>query len=92
VKYLMTHIHLCSATLRAGGLFLTAGLSLCTIVLSGLLGCNVGPKYVRPEILAPPAFKELGPQNTSDGTIWKPAQPQDAARRGKWWRSIKSLN
>ena len=85
MKYPMTHLHFCFANPRTGGLFSTAGLLLCMVVLSGLMGCNVGPKYVRPEVLAPPAFKELGPQNASDGTTWKPAQPQDAARRGRWW-------
>jgi len=85
VNYLISHSRLCSANPRAGGLFRTAGLLLCMVVLFELLGCNVGPKYVRPEVLAPPAFKELGHQNDSDGTTWKPAQPQDAALRGKWW-------
>jgi NodT family efflux transporter outer membrane factor (OMF) lipoprotein len=50
-----------------------------------LLGCNVGPKYLRPAVPAPPTFKESGPQQAPDGTVWKPAQPQDAMLRGKWW-------
>jgi len=54
-------------------------------VICGLAGCNVGPKYVRPVMPAPPAFKESGPQQAPDGTAWKLAQPQDAAIRGKWW-------
>jgi len=53
--------------------------------LLGLLGCNVGPKYIRPAVPAPSSFKELGPQQAPDGTVWKPAQPQDAILRGKWW-------
>jgi NodT family efflux transporter outer membrane factor (OMF) lipoprotein len=40
-------------------------------------GCTVGPKYQRPAVETPPAFKE------SDG--WKVAQPSDAALHGKWW-------
>ncbi len=55
----------------------------CTI--AALQGCNVGPKYLRPVVPAPPAFKESGPQQAPDGSTWKPAQPQDAALRGKWW-------
>jgi NodT family efflux transporter outer membrane factor (OMF) lipoprotein len=55
------------------------------LVTCGVLGCNVGPKYVRPVIPAPPAFKELTPQQAPDGSTWKPAEPQDAALRGKWW-------
>nr|WP_245632278.1 efflux transporter outer membrane subunit [Edaphobacter aggregans] len=53
--------------------------------LSGFTGCNVGPKYLRPVVPAPPAFKELGTQQAADGSTWKPAQPQDGALRGKWW-------
>ena len=59
--------------------------ALFVFALLGLLGCNVGPKYIRPTVPAPSAFKELGPQQAPDGTIWKPAQPQDAMLRGKWW-------
>jgi NodT family efflux transporter outer membrane factor (OMF) lipoprotein len=40
---------------------------------------------MRPVVPAPPAFKESAPQQAPDGSIWKPAQPQDAALRGKWW-------
>ena len=55
---------------------------------AGLIsGCRVGPKYIAPVQPAPPAFKEDMPakyQDVSAGT-WKPAQPQDAVRKGKWW-------
>jgi len=60
-------------------------LRLLVFALLGLLGCNVGPKYLRPAVPAPSAFKETGPQQAPDGTVWKPAQPQDAMLRGKWW-------
>jgi NodT family efflux transporter outer membrane factor (OMF) lipoprotein len=59
--------------------------SLFFLLICGLLGCNVGPRYVRPDVPSPPAFKELGPQQAPDGSTWKPAQPQDDALRGKWW-------
>ncbi len=84
MKYPITHL-LRFAKTTAGGSFHIGCLLFYMVVLGGPLGCNVGPKYVRPEVLAPPAFKELGPQNGADGTMWKPAQPQDAALRGKWW-------
>jgi NodT family efflux transporter outer membrane factor (OMF) lipoprotein len=65
---------------------LQASLLLVAIcVICGLLGCNVGPRYVRPSVPSPPAFKESGPQQAPDGSTWKPAQPQDGALRGKWW-------
>jgi len=62
-----------------------ATLALLAFIFLGPLGCNVGPKYVRPIVPAPSGFKELGPQQAPDGTVWKPAQPQDGILRGKWW-------
>ena len=62
----------------------------CAAVL--LSGCNVGPKYVKPAAPAPPEFKESSPaayvnppEGTSPDGTWRPAQPQDAALKGKWW-------
>jgi NodT family efflux transporter outer membrane factor (OMF) lipoprotein len=60
-------------------------LALLVFAFLGLPGCNVGPKYLRPAVPAPSAFKELGTREAPDGTVWKPAQPQDAMLRGKWW-------
>jgi NodT family efflux transporter outer membrane factor (OMF) lipoprotein len=57
------------------------------ICISLLSGCNVGPKYVPAAAPAPPAFKEAASAAYSaapPGT-WQPAQPQDAALKGKWW-------
>jgi len=57
------------------------------ICISLLSGCNVGPKYVPPTPPAPPAFKEAAPAAYSSAPpgAWQPAQPQDAALKGKWW-------
>jgi NodT family efflux transporter outer membrane factor (OMF) lipoprotein len=79
------HRSLSSVRLRVSELRGAVQLSSVVLVTCGLLGCNVGPKYVRPAIPSPPAFKELGPQQAPDGSTWKSAQPQDAALRGKWW-------
>ena len=46
-------------------------------MLALLPACTVGPKYTRPQITTPPAYKEAGD--------WKVAQPRDAANRGRWW-------
>lgn len=40
-------------------------------------GCSVGPKYIKPTTQIPPSYKETG--------SWKPAEPSDAERKGKWW-------
>ena len=42
-----------------------------------LVGCSVGPDYVRPPAATPPAYKE--------NVGWKVAQPRDELPRGKWW-------
>ncbi len=45
-----------------------------------LSACTVGPKYVKPTVPVPPAYKESG---------WKSAQPADATPRGKWWEAFE---
>jgi NodT family efflux transporter outer membrane factor (OMF) lipoprotein len=66
----------------------TRGVALGASILAVLLsGCRVGPKYVAPNAPAPPAFKESSPDayaQAPQGT-WRPANPQDAALKGKWW-------
>lgn len=49
---------------------------LCAGLLP-IIGCSVGPKYVKPTTEIPPAYKEIG--------NWKPAQPSDQANKGDWW-------
>ena len=57
------------------------------MVLSLLLleSCTVGPKYQKPAVEAPAAYKELTPQDFSQTEGWKTAQPSDGALKGKWW-------
>lgn len=50
-----------------------------------LTSCAVGPKYARPAVQTPPAYKEASATETSADANWAPAQPNDAAIRGKWW-------
>jgi NodT family efflux transporter outer membrane factor (OMF) lipoprotein len=50
-----------------------------------LTGCVVGPKYVRPSVETPSAYKEAVPTEAAAPGIWKTAEPQDTAARGKWW-------
>ena len=52
-----------------------------------LAGCQVGPKYHAPSATtqAPPAIYKEAPANFAESDTWKPAQPQDAMLRGKWW-------
>jgi len=50
-----------------------------------LSGCVVGPKYVRPSVAVPTAYKESGGEQDA---IWKTSQPRDEASRGNWWESF----
>ena len=73
-------------------------LAVAALSLGGALladGCRVGPKYVSPlpasVATAPPAFKEGTPDafaGVSQGT-WRPANPQDATIKGKWWEIFR---
>jgi len=72
-----------AAARTTGLLALAAGFTL-------LGGCRVGPKYVAPNMPAPPAFKEAAPaayNNAPPGT-WQPAKPEDAVLKGKWWEAF----
>ena len=64
-------------------------LALCAAPLF-IVGCRVGPQYVVPNVPAPPAYKEAGPdafkENTNPGnTAWQQAKPADTIPRGTWW-------
>jgi len=49
-------------------------------VAAALSACAVGPDYQRPELsISSDRFKEAGAE-------WQPAQPNDAAERGEWWK------
>src|SRR5260370_16312167 len=62
--------------------------SRCLCVLLGfvllLSGCTVGPKYNKPTVQTPPAYKELTPEQMKDTEERKPAQPQDDEIHAKW--------
>ena len=62
---------------------LTGGVSLAGAI--AVSACAVGPKYVRPAVAIPPAFKEVVPDTAPSADGWKPAQPGDNVTRGAWW-------
>jgi len=68
--------------IRIGGTALAV--VMATIVLT-VVGCSVGPKYVRPPVQSPLAYKEL-PQPVANGSsAFRTARPNDGTARGKWW-------
>ncbi len=52
------------------------GVALASVLT--IAGCAVGPKYNRPAVEIPPAYKEVGD--------WKPAQPSEQNLGGAWWQ------
>jgi NodT family efflux transporter outer membrane factor (OMF) lipoprotein len=60
----------------------------CVLIGMGFLaaGCVVGPAYKKPPVEVPATFKELpSPADTAAAAAFRPAQPREAAARGKWW-------
>jgi len=58
---------------------------ICAFIQILLIGgCSVGPRYKRPPVATPPAFKEAASQAT-DSVVWHVATPSDDKIRTKWW-------
>ena len=57
--------------------------AFCLLLSAG--ACTVGPKYARPPVETPAAYKELAPGAGGPQGEWKLSQPQDQGLRGKWW-------
>jgi NodT family efflux transporter outer membrane factor (OMF) lipoprotein len=55
------------------------------LLLLLMCGCTVGPKYHVPPTPAPPAYKEMTPEDLKQTEGWKEAHPQDSVLHGKWW-------
>lgn len=49
-----------------------------------LTACNPAPKYAKPPVQTPAAFKEA-PSDFKEGNGWKIAAPGDDRIRAKWW-------
>jgi NodT family efflux transporter outer membrane factor (OMF) lipoprotein len=65
-----------------------SSLRTCIAFILLQAACVVGPRYVRPSVQAPPAYKELPRESAQAGGEWKIAEPNDAAIRGKWWEAF----
>ena len=58
---------------------------LLVLLLIPLVGCTVGPKYVKASTPTPTVYKEQPPAPIQAANQWQPANPADQASRGKWW-------
>jgi NodT family efflux transporter outer membrane factor (OMF) lipoprotein len=70
---------------NAGYLALLAAIACCLLQTA----CVVGPKYTRPSVPDPPAYKELPQEASQAENQWKIARPHDTAIRGKWWETFQ---
>src|SRR5579862_3257702 len=61
----------------------TTSLAVCLVLLTA---CSFQPRYSRPGVPVPPAYKELVP--TTEDEAWKAAHPADGSPRGKWWQAL----
>jgi len=52
-------------------------LSLLAICFLAVTGCNLAPKYSKPQVDLPGKFATSGP--------WRTASPRDSESRGNWW-------
>jgi len=56
------------------------------MILLLMMGCAVGPRYVRPPVETPTAYKEIPQAAAKESESWQASQPKDATNRGKWWK------
>jgi len=71
-----------AGTGNAAGVWASAFLAAALFMFNA---CTPGPKYAKPTVPTPPAYKELAPSAASPQSEWKASQPQDQVIRGKWW-------
>jgi len=67
---------------------LTSEIRMTVVVLATLTlfaGCSFAPKYAKPSIQTPVAFKEMTPAQSQETDGWKTAEPKDDMLRGQWW-------
>src|SRR5215469_171533 len=62
-----------------------ASIAVGSILAVAGIGCQVGPHYVRPDLQAPPSYKELAPGAIASSAQWNAAIPADAVAKGHWW-------
>jgi NodT family efflux transporter outer membrane factor (OMF) lipoprotein len=72
-------------TVRPYGMGCIGSFALATALLL-TVGCTVGPKYVRPPVQTPPAYKEVPQTTAATSESWRVSQPKDGTNRGGWWK------
>ncbi len=70
---------------KARRLLATNSFLLAAFCLLLTAACTPGPKYQKPAVAVPPAYKESASNVPAANGQWQPSQPQDQTLRGKWW-------
>ena len=53
---------------------MTVAALACLVLFAG---CSFAPKYAKPSVQTPVAFKELTPEQSKETDGWKTAEPKD---------------
>ena len=70
-------------TMRMGQVVMPVALAIIMLLA---MDCSIGPKYVRPTVPTPPAYKEIPQAAAAGAESWRMINPREGANRGKWWR------
>ena len=69
--------------IKKGRIVLLTGFMMIMLLA---VGCVVGPRYARPPVQTPPAYKEAPQATAATPQSWRASQPKDGTNRGKWWK------
>ena len=64
--------------------FVSTGTIILPLVFQ-LVGCTVGPRYIKPVVPMTETYKEEVPTSFKESEQWQPAHPADQTSRGNWW-------
>jgi NodT family efflux transporter outer membrane factor (OMF) lipoprotein len=78
----MSHSMKTMISLLKTGTRMTVLALVCLVLFAG---CSFAPKYAKPVVQTPAAYKELAPEQFKEVEGWKAAEPKDGMIRGQWW-------
>src|ERR1035441_10462600 len=78
----MSHSMKTMISLLKTGTRMTVVALVCLVLFAG---CSFAPKYAKPVVQTPAAFKELPTEQFKETEGWKTAEPKDDTIRGQWW-------
>src|ERR1035441_2472528 len=82
----MSHSMKTMISLLKTGTRMTVLALVCLVLFAG---CSFAPKYAKPVVQTPVAFKEMPPDQFKETEGWKAAEPKDDTIRGNWWEMFQ---